>query len=371
MGEHEIIISKANGIRFAHIDENMPSMDNILSSDDSEIPLYFEHTIFTGQNVYLQIKSGLLANVILSERYGTLSIDRTAVNMHVYSTFKIWEYLWLPSYENFILVAQSSDDTWISEDISVVPVSNKYKLLQWTNFDLDTNNFEFDYSLPFAQIAVNQMLIIARAFDYSIKGEREIYDNQNEKSVIKARLSGVINFESEVLPHSVCEIIAIAMSHDRFLVNEVAYIVEDTPKITTLGGGAVITAEMTKNLSLGMNTHDIGYEYELIPGDPIMQEVRNIQFIAQAGNLSGTVFMLYVVNHLLFRLVSGSSVDIKIGEKVGGDEIAKYTLTPGKNAFKSISRNYISQTGMNNSWPIYVEITGGTADVYIQTIKIN
>lgn len=259
----KIIISKANSIRFAHVNGLMKSFDNTLSSEEvwSDKPkASFEHIFFKDDVVLVQVKAGLTATVVLTKKDSTSSSVVSSSAITTYSEFKIYEYvLTLSSLETFYLEAESEESLWRSECVEVINEDSIYVLLQWSNLDPLNDSFEFDYQTALAIANVNLMRIKGQLLNYKPAGQGNVYDNQNEKVKLKGILYRILTFQSEIVPRQIAEIIVIAMQHDLFLINQVGYISDELPEIEMFGSMAQIEAELTLQDSLGLNTDDIGF----------------------------------------------------------------------------------------------------------------
>ena len=366
-----IIVSKCNSIRWAHRDGLLRSMGNQLSCEEvwsNKPPLNFAHTFFQNDIPLIQVKAGESTTLVLTmyNEAGTATII-PVTETNDYTEFIIYDYLIaLPTLGKFRFNAKSTISEWDSEWIEVVETDNvNYRLLQWTNLDPDTNTFEFDYTTATAVANVNFARLVIQDLIYSPGGEREIYDNQNEKSIIKANAFTNIMFQTEILPRQICEQLFLAMSHDRFLVNDVAYIVEKLPDIEQAGAGFFLSAEMTINLSLGLNTHDIGFNCDLM-STPLVIPLSELSAIG-ARTLSATAG--YSINQIILEYVSGTTVTVKIGSTVGGDNIMRSKTLTAANTFHEVARNFVTPAGMSAAWLVYLTISGGLANVYVQTIK--
>jgi hypothetical protein len=369
MGTQEIVISKANAIRFANRESDDP-FEALLSCEEtyaSKVAGNYEQLWFDGDEILLQIKAGLTATVVLTkyDESNTATVIASD-NVETYTTFKVYEYLLIPTLGEYIYYKATSEvSEWRSEWQRVIAEDTSMMLLQWTNLDDSSNTFEFDYLTTLAIANVNYMRLEGEMVNYGLGGESTVYDNQNEKSKIKGSIFRKLTFTSERIPRQIAEIIAIATQHDRFLANYGGYIAEDLPEIEMMGGFCQLTSELTKSLVLGINTHDIGFDCDSISG---MKEVRNIIFTDATGDDSGSVAVGFSVNQVLIKVSSGT-VTMKLGNTVAGDEIIK-EKTGLTAAMGMISLNVIHMPtdGFDAAWPVYLSLSGGVATVWVQTI---
>jgi len=326
-----------------------------------------DQILFYGDSVLLQIKAGLTATVELRKydetgAYTVISEDNT----ETYTTFIIYEYLiTFNKYERLYLQATSETSEWRSEWVDVIAEDTSMMLLQWTNYDDMSDTFEFDYTTTLAVANVNFMRLEGEMVTYKPAGESTIYDNQNEKSKIKGNVYRKLTFVADRIPRQIAEIITIATQHDRFVANSAGYIAEDLPEIEMVGAFCEVSIDLTLSLALGINTHDIGLDCDSTTNNMI----QNLTLLNKTGSQQVTGGAGYAINQIIIELVTGTTVTVKIGITVGGDEILKtYTLTSTK-YFNIFTRNYISFDGLTSVYPIYVTISGGNMNVFIQTIK--
>jgi len=373
------VISKANSIRWAHRDDLMRSMDNQLSCEETwsnKPSIYFDQIFFLNDPVPIQVKAGLTATVVLTQYFDDGSttvhvVDDTTGRPTVVTAgmdaWIIYDYLiTFSALGRSYFKLTTEESTWQSEYVNIIASDTDYRLLQWTNLDEDTDPFEFDYNTTYALANVNYMRILIEDLEYQSVGETDVYDNQNEKSILKSNQFAQILFKSGLIPRQIAQVISIAMAHDSFLVNEVAYVVEKIPEISTAGAWSIVSAPMVQNLNLGMNAHDLGFNCDTVA----MSKVININKIAIAALDSALVNLGYSINQIIIELSTGTSGTIKIGTTIGGDDILKtYTLTTAKD-FQIFTRNFMPDTGISAAWPIFFTVIGAFITARVQTIKV-
>ena len=374
MDTNKHILSKANSLRFAHSNGLMPTFDNQLSSDENfgnKSTRVFEHTFFVNDKVLVQVKCGKDASSShkLTKVYkdGTTDIlgydDAT-----IYTDFNILDYLVdLNDIECFYILSEGGDDTWISENINVIEsdIDQEYLLQEWTNLDPTNDSFEFDYTTTLAITNVNLMYVKGELLDYTAKSESTIYDNQNEIVKLKSNMYRVLNINLDILPRPVIEKIIIAMQHDVYQLNQVAYVAEEVPEVAMLGSWASLSAELTLVDSLGLNTHDIGFDCDSSGGEDMIE---NKVIIGASGSGSFTVSAGFGITQIIAVRLSGTPL-LKIGESVLGDEIMTEQEVEDITPPLTITTNYTANTG--TTWIIYYTLTSGLIDLYIQTMKFN
>jgi len=367
----EIVISKANSIRFADRNSDDP-FEALLSCEETysnKIAGKYDQIFFNGDSVLVQVKAGLTATVVVRKyttenAYTTLTAD----NIETYSTFKVYEYLIsvgaTGSSERFFLTATSESSSFRSEWCDCIVADTTMMLLQWTNLDDSSDTFEFDYLTTLAIANVNFMRLPGQQVSYKPGGEITIYDNQNEKSKIKGSVSRKLTFVSDKIPRQVAEIIVIATQHDKFLSNSAGYIAEELPEIEMMGGFCQLSTDLTLGLSLGINTHDIGFDCDQT--DTNMIENKYAEDASGSGTFS--VSDGYGITQIIAKVTAGTPV-LKIGSTVGSENIFREeTLT---HSIPSLIDNNRYTPDIEGAWTIYWEVSGGTCDIFIQTIKFN
>lgn len=368
IGTTEIIISKANSIRFANRNGQLRSMDNQLSHEEEweDKPcILFEQTIFQNDVKLIQIKAGLTATVVLTQYFEDDSTTiHAADDITTYATYKTYDYLITFSaltLSRFGAVSESSN--WLSEWQDVIEADNvRYRLIQWTNLDIDTSRFEFDYTTTLAIANVNFMRLMIDDSGYIPGGETDVYDNQNEAVITRATAFTNILFRTGFIPRQIARILVIAMKHDRFLVNQIRYIVPDLPDVGEKGGWVDLSVEMRVNLSEGENTHNIGFDCDAATSGK-MTEVKEVE--GATGNGTFTVSDGYSINYISVRKVTSNPL-LKIGSSIGGDDIMPEQLITHTTPPQSDNVDF-NPDWDGGAWTIYYTLSGGTIDLSIQT----
>jgi len=361
-----ISVSKANGIRFADINGLLPTFDNQLWCDETwanRPSQKYKQQYYVGDVILLQVKGEQSVAPTITQYFsdGTSAV-LTADASTTYASFTIFEYLITTVLGEFYIMAESVESTWKSETVEVIANDGSLLLLQWSNLDAINDSFEFDYSTTLAIANVNFMRIAGQLLTYKPSGEITVYDNQNEKSKIKGSIFRGLTLNTERMPRQLAEIIIIASQHDLFLINQVGYIVEDLPEVEMMGGFVQLSAPLTLASSLGLNTHDIGFDCD----STTTQMIENKLFEDAAGSDSAAVSAGYGLTQIVAKAISGTPT-LTVGYTVGGNEIFRtevITTTPmiDNNRFTPLT---------DTAWTIYFEVSGGIMDVYFQTIMFN
>jgi hypothetical protein len=364
----EIIISKANGIRFAKVDGLMNSFDNQLWGDEvwsTKKGGCYKQTVFKdGDPSLLQLKAGLTAVVVVTKYVNGVGTPISPTTTSTYTGYhKIYEYLiaYTTLEEFYLTVSESGAVKHTSETIEVVEDDGSYTKMEWSSDDPNTNTFQFDYTTALSESNVNFILIKAELVNYEPSGEATVYDNQEQKEKIKANYYRKLTLETERIPRQLAEIITLAMQHDYFQINEVPYTVEDYPKIDMLGGFTQLTATLTLLTSEGLDTDDVGYN-DADMTNYIMNKV------AEGATGAGTFSVTsgYGITQIIAKKLTGTPI-LKIGETVGAEGI--FESQEITNTTPPLTENMRYAPTTSGAWTIYYDVSGGTIDLYIQTIK--
>ena len=367
----EIAVSKANAIRFSHVNGLMKSFDNQLSFNEkyfNKVNKKFDQTFFKDDVIIVQLKAGLTATVVLTkimddDTTSVIAADATTT----YAAFKIYDYvITLGSVERFYFTATSESSSHTSECINVIDevetTNNEYVKIEWTNLDAVSDTFQFDYSTADAIANVNYMRVRGQTDIYKPAGESTVYDNQNEVSKIKGNYYRDLVLETEPMPKQIAEILIIAMQHDTFLVNDVGYVVQELAEIGSLGSFVQISATLRLVTSLGMNADDIGFDCDTSTSNMIENKVDD----AASGANTFSVSSGFGITQIIVKKISGTPT-LKVGSTVGGVDIFPSEVIT--NTTPPLIENTRYTPEVTGAWTIYYDVSGGTADVFIQTIK--
>jgi hypothetical protein len=372
----QFIISVANPVRFVCLNGQLQSFDNTLFSDEVHyggVSKCFDQQFLTGETVNIQVKADTAATLTM-ERYfddgtmDTISPSETTVYTD-YQTIDFSISLSTASRSYFYVYNNDSSSVWQSEWVSVEDELTDYLKLEWFNLDpadTENGNFNFDYSTTSASSYVNYMYIPASLSDYKPGGKSTLFDNQNEMVKVKENIFRKLTLKTDLIPAYLAEKIIVAQSHDVFSVNEVVYVCEQQPQIdkqaqTNL---VVLTAELTQQSVLGLNTDDIGFDVDNGNSDSMIEN-KTVEGATASGSFA--VSAGFTIQQVVAKKNSGTNPSLKLGTTVGGDEIMPETVlttTP-------ISDNLVYTPSTSATWTIYYTL-GGTSpniDLYILTIN--
>jgi hypothetical protein len=371
----QITISKANPIRFVHNDGLAAHFDNTLTADESFKGVYrkcFEQKFLNGDQVPVQLKlygntSG--SEVILSKFAGGVETPITATATTVYASFTIYEYLVdIVTGDDFYLKAYTSIDSWTSEPITGHATLDNHQKLEWFNYDPLTinENWQFDYQTAQAQAVANFLYLESNLFEYSPAGDKTVFDNQNEKIVLKRSVFRRLKLESNPLPRWMAEKLTIAMSHDYFVVNDISYTLEEDTSVERFGKTNFVnfSAVLTQKSSLGLNTHDIGFNSTSTSETTMLI----LQELAASGGKTFTITDDYMILTITGERVAGDPV-IKAGTTVGGDDVL-YSMSLSASNTIEAALVPIDKAAISGG-VLYVTVSGAgaTANIYIATFK--
>jgi len=364
-----ISISKCNPIRFALVDSNLPSFDNTLFADESFDGITSKHFVqeFEYKDTVLIQIMGEDETPVLTKYVDGVATVIALDNTQVYTDFKIYEYQFsFDDIECFYLTATTSTTSYKSENINIVALNSlsEYYKLEAYNYDPPTenNNWGFDFSTVLAKANVNYLRIPALFLDYSQSGKATIYDNQNEKEIIKQSNFRTLNFESAPIPRYLAEMISIYMGLDVFVVNDVQYVKEENIETERFGGTNLfkLTTMLTQKNVIGINTFDTGFDCDVTTNT----EVMNLQLLAVSGQQSLVIPEGYLIQSITAYQVTGTPT-IKAGTTVGGSDIM-YPIS-----ISSVETQTVNQdiAGSGDA-TLYIDISGAGATANIHVIII-
>lgn len=369
-----ITISKANPLRWVHNDGQRASFDNTLLENESFAGVTVKsycHKFVNGDEIPIQLKlsgSGSGNEVIVMKWVNGTGTALTATGTTVYTDFTIYEYLLtVATGDNFYLTAYTDNDSWTSETVDVEASLTNYAKLEWFNYDPLTNNesFEFDYQTTQAQASVNFCYIKSNLFEYSLSGERSVFDNQEEKVILRRSIFRRLKFETDIIPRWEAEKLAIAMSHDVFVVNDVAFTCEEDPSIERAGKSnmVIFNAVLTQKSVLGLNTHDIGFDCETMATSGIIN-------LTETGSGAKTFAITddYLILSITGVRTAGSPV-ITAGTTPGGTDVLYGMSLSASNITEVATVGFDKESLADGNLYITISGSGATATIHVLTLK--
>lgn len=373
-----MIISSLNSIRFAKVDSNYRNFGNTLLSDEKfyndEIFEYCQRFLTTDTAVKVQIKSNSSAvptATLTKADKSTVALTVTQVSAYDQNNDSINDLFFfefvvnMSAYttESFITVVQ--DETWKSE-----PFKGDANLLtelqDGESQQIEYYNDDNAFSIDFSSGITFKTYVEAIVKDYEAGGEASIYDNQDEITKLKETATRMFTLKTLYVPRYVAEQLRLASACDNFIINGVSYIREDMPDISPVDGCNLVEVSMKliDKEYIGVNTHDIGFDVDIPANEAniMIQSEENA-----SGSVSFVVPAGYLVHTLRAQWVSGTTVEVKLGTTVSGNE-----LLYGQNITSVITQftaSIHSDIDRDSDATIYATISGGVANIDIQLIQ--
>lgn len=376
-----MIISQANSLRFRRVDSNLPNFDNVLLKNE----LFYNDTIETycqrwapSDTVKVQIKSDsdtVPTITVYSDDNTTTSIApvgntyKTAYDQDGDTTNDLFFFefnLDMASYpdESYVIVTQSGV-TYQSEPFKGDP-EIVTELAAGETLKIEYSNIDNAFQIDFSTLITFVLYVKAIVKDYDSGGEVSIYDNQDEIEKLKETVTRIFSFKTLEIPRYLAETLKLASSMDMLTVNDVMFTREEKITIEPVEGHNFVYCSMqvTEKEYLGVNTHDIGFDCDSIPIP--MADIINLSEENANGASVHEVEAGYLVHVLRAKWVSGTPV-IKLGLSAGTDELVYPFSVSGTLVSSTIAIHGDVNRDANEN--IYLTVTGGVANIDIQTIK--
>jgi hypothetical protein len=373
-----IVVSLAHGIRFYKDDSALPNFDNTPTSDEvwknhfnyNDCQEYYATDVMTIQVKQTYLTAGAVPaaptmNVVDFDGNATPVLGVQTPNSPYTSgdyTLKFYEFPFLMGAysDKYTLRVTGPDETYKSNGIEIVEEDSNLLLLEWYNFE---NEFEMNYSSGI----VHFLRCPALMRDYVPSGEISMYDNIGVKTKLKEIVGRGFNFEIQEIPRWYSEVLRIASSHDKFLINDVEFVREEVPDIEPMEktNYSIYRMVVTQEEIAGLNTHDIGFNCDQCTED-MKLEVKDAEGATGSGSIE--VSAGYMLSTLEAVWVSGSNVLVKIGTTPGGDDLV-LGVRPASGDTNGVTSliNYACDTATT----IYYTVTGvdQEVDLYFITLK--
>jgi hypothetical protein len=376
-----MIISQANSMRFRKVNSDLPNFDNTLTANEKfyndKIETYLQRWN-TSDVVTVQIKSDsatVPTIVVTSDDNSTSSIVcigntyKSRYDTNGGTTYNLWffEFQVVMSFyqvETFVTVTQGTDIYKSEPFIGDIEIDSE--LSNGETLKLEYANNDNAFQIDFSTLITFTLYIKAIIKDYETGGDISVYDNQDEIEKLKETAKRIFSFKTLHIPRYLAETLKIASSMDNLVINDVAFVREDQPDISPVDGNNFV--EYSMNVSdkeyLGLNTHDIGFDVDLIIGG---EEMIILSKDDATGAETFEVEAGYLVHTLRANWVSGSTVLVKLGTTVGGDELVyEFPMSASILNITVAIHGDINRAANAN---IYLTVTGGVVDVDIQTLK--
>ena len=377
-----MIISQANSLRFRKVNSDLPNFDNTLLANElfynDKIETYLQRWN-TSDVVTVQIKSDsavVPTVVVVSDDNSTASLIvvgatyKTRYDTAGGTNYNLWFFefqLIMSSFltETFVTVTQGTDVYKSEPFIGDIEIDSELQNGETLKLEYTNNDNVPAFQIDFSTLVTFTLYIKAIIKDYESGGDISVYDNQDEVEKLKETAKRIFSFKTLQVPRYLAETLKLASSMDNLVINDVAFVREDQPEVSPIDGNNFVEFSMkvTDKEYLGVNTHDIGFDCDNI----VISE--EMQILSKDDATGAEVFVVlagYLVHTLRANWVSGTPA-IKLGTTVGGDELVyQFPMSA------SIVNITVAIHGdINRAAPayIYLTVTGGVADIDIQTIK--
>lgn len=376
-----MIISYLNSIRFRKVDSNFPNFDNTLVVDEK----FFNDSTFnycqrwlTSDTVVVQAQSGsstLPTAVATKSDNSTVNLtvtqvsaydqDGDAVNDLFFFSFSVDMSLFTD--ETFVTVEQDGV-TYKSEpfkgDSGLLDELQSGEALKLEYYNND-NAFNIDFSSGAGSITYT-IYIESTLKDLGFGGEISEYDNQDEVEKLKETVQRLLTFRLELKPRYLAETIKLASSCDNFVINGVSYIRQEQPDISAIETSNLVDFSMTlvDKEYLGVNSNDIGFDCDT-PSTEAEIMVKTEE--NASGSITFAVPAGYMVHTLRSQWVSGTSVSVKLGISVGGDELVYPREINSTDTDRTTSIH--GDINRDSDQDIYATVSGGVANLDLQIIQ--
>jgi hypothetical protein len=360
-------IGKANSIAFIRQDSNDVNFDNTLFAErpfENHLLYRYTQKFISGDTVTIHVKVAILIAIptvtAIKQDYTNINIVPSLIA--TYTDFKIYTFnVDMSLYgSNFRVKVVAGSDTWMSEPVEVISDIDYFLILEWFNFD---NAFDCEYSTGLTHFIRIEGILK----DYEPGGEMSLYDNQGELSKLKETVIRILRLQTGVIPDYLAEKIRVGMAHDKFFVNDIEYVSDSLPDISTVNFTNLkeLSVSLVQRNVLGINTHDIGFDVDAMATCTMVKVLEDL-------NTSGNIQFAIPVDHMIHTVTvfhnAGTGLLVTAGSTPGGNEVI-YGIRPDSTDNKNITAN-IHQDFKDLS-TLYMSITGTAADldVYVQLIK--
>ena len=373
-----LIIGQANSIRFRKVNSNLPSFDNTLLSDER----FYNDKIFSycqrwqntdSEPVVLKSDSDVVPTVIATRADKTQEII-TATQISSYDTtgdgnddlffFSFTVDFSIFLQETFIEVTQGSDnyksEPFIGDTDLLGELQNgEYLMIEYYNED---NAFQIDFSTG----VTYTLYVPAILKDYDPAGEISNYDNQSELTKLKETVQRLFTFRTLYVPRYISETLKLCSSMDNLVINSVSYVRAEQPEITPLEGSNFVEYSMslTDKEYLGTNSDDIGFNCDVAPteGEIMIKTEDNA-----SGSVTFTIPAGYQIHTLRSQWVSGTTVEVKLGTTVGGDELVSPRNLTSIDTDRTTAIH--GDIDRDADADVYATVSGGVANLDLQIIQ--
>ena len=384
------MISIASSIRFRQDNDLLASFDNTMFQDERHLRIAkhpFYHTAYASDKIKIQAELeltqtmemqyaeciGFYQGKALFGDYKSMTGEATVFTGAYYlyreitidfSTFTVS----LVKFRMVILEAEAVVETWYSEPVEILTAAEialyGHRYLQIEAFNLENKNHVYYTNPTEANRLSHLWRVKGQIRKWKASGETKVFDNQNETVKVMDEVKRVMTLETEPIPAYLAEQLAVAMSLDKFYINEVEYIAEGKPDFDLTGDLATFTIQLTQRDVIGLNAHDVGYDCNAVTSS----DMTILQELAASGEKSFNIADDHMVLTITGEWTAGSP-KIKAGTTPGGDDVLMDM---------SLSATYMAEAALvpidKASIPggvLYVTVSGvgAVANIYVATFK--
>lgn len=383
-----LVVGQGNSIHFRELNEQLASYDNTFLVDEEfwNTPIFkqYRQPILSGDTLVIQCKvaSGDTPACTFYDVTNGLSGAVSGSLKSSYTLYDFWEFTKTFGDSDvgnclYFKITNTpvtgTDKPWQSEPIHIYKTLENSYLLEWSNYDSTTgranNNFSMDYSTDIVPF----MRVQGIFKEYAPASEISVYQNLDETTKLKEKLRRTLKLVSDAVPRYIAEKLTAASAHDKFYVNEVAFIREEEPELTPADNRTEWAAVLTQATVTGLNSDDVG---------PTCDDMSNckLETLEENGVTAPTTFVI-PEGYLLHSITvthnngGGSYSDLKIGRGVGDDDIGAMHVEPNAVGVyqnpKTLVKNIVYAPDGGGDETLYVDVTGSTPDVDIKITLFN
>jgi len=360
-----LTISLANSIRFRPVDSNPPNFDNTfdgLNTVNNRLINQQYQQRYAGEDVRIQAMSATGDAVTCRAWYNNAWVAIAADSLNTIGDYDYTEFV-LDFDKTFIagcVAFEITDgtDIWVSEPVLCAAYEDNYLKLEWFNFE---NDFTMDYIHGIVPV----MHIEASFAMGQPAGDVTVYSNQGNETKLKELIQRVMIFET-FAPDYICEQLTIAMAHDNFFVNDVAFVSAKKAAIEQQGNSNIykFSAELMQKTVLGLNTHDTGFNPDDGTNDSL---IMNTEILNMDGNRVLNIPAGYLLHTITCIWLAGVNFTIIAGTTASDDDLmqAIHPLVTDTPIVASVHHD------SPNASVVYFTMSGeaGEVNLYIQLIK--
>jgi hypothetical protein len=175
-----------------------------------------------------------------------------------------------------------------------------------------------------------------------------------------------MTFKTVEIPRYLGEIIKLASAMDNFVVNGISWQRREQPDFTPVEGSNFIEYGMTLTDKeyLGVNSHDVGFSCDVAPTTAEMAVLTELN---ASGSVTFSIPAGYLVHTLRAQWVSGTTVEVKLGTSVGGNQLVYPRDVSSTDTDRTTAIH--GDIDRDAATDIYATVTGGVANLDLGIIQ--